>query len=123
MKAFPLQSENVASQLDITYSGVQILCRFFHLYRLTLDNRLENSWMENRGLYALYIPTTSRILVVVVNPFNNREIAIAQLERQFRDAVRNQSESDVDTSELACKVRMVKLKPECIAKYQLSWYQ
>lgn len=66
---------------------------------------LENSWMDNRGLFALYTPTTSRILVVVVNPFNNREVAVAQLERQFRDAVRNQSQSNVDTSELACKVR------------------
>jgi len=74
--------------------------------------------MDNRGLYALYTPTTSRILVVVVHPFNNREISIAQLERQFRDAVRNQSQSNVDTSELACKVRMVKLKPECIANHR-----
>ena len=78
--------------------------------------------MDNRGLYALYTPTTSRILVVVVNPFNNREIAIAQLKRQFRvgfcDAVRNQSQSNVDTSELACKVRMAIGKFECIAKYQ-----
>lgn len=53
----------------------------------------------------MYTPVISRILVVVVNPFNNREIAIAQLERQFRDAVRNQSQSNVDTSELTCKVR------------------
>lgn len=68
---------------------------------------LYHSWMENRGLYALYTPVISRILVVVVNPFNNREIAIAQLERQFRDAVRNQSQSNVDTSELTCKVEYV----------------
>lgn len=86
--------------------------------RLTLENRLENSWMDNRGLYALYTPTTSRIHVVVVNPFNNREIAIAQLERQFRDAVRNQSQSNADTSELACKVSVAKLKSECIVQYQ-----
>jgi hypothetical protein len=75
--------------------------------------------MDNRGLYALYTPTTSRILVVVVNPFNNREVAIAQLERQFRDAVRNQSQSNVDTSELTCKVRKDQIKSNCAL---LSWY-
>ncbi|KAG0596068.1 hypothetical protein M758_UG221700 [Ceratodon purpureus] len=68
---------------------------------------LYHSWMDNRGLYALYTPKTSRILVVVVNPFNNREVDIAQLERQFRDAVRNQSQSSLDTSELTCKVEYV----------------
>lgn len=118
LRLFHLGIENVASQLDLTYSGVRIMRPFSLLDCLTLEIFLENSWMDNRGLYALYTPTTSIILVVVVNPFNNREIAIAQLERQFRDAVRNQSQSNVDTSELACKVRMAELKSECITKYQ-----
>lgn len=60
--------------------------------------------MENRGVFAIYMPQASKIFVVVVNPFNNREVTIAQLERQFQDVLRTQGQSDGATSELICKV-------------------
>jgi DNA polymerase epsilon subunit 1 len=68
---------------------------FFFLY---------HSSMDNRGIYALYMPAATKALVVVVNPFNNREIAAAQLERQFQNAVRSQDQLKADNSEVSCKV-------------------
>jgi DNA polymerase epsilon subunit 1 len=68
---------------------------FFFLY---------HSSMDNRGIYALYMPAATKALVVVVNPFNNREIAAAQLERQFQNAVRSQDQPKADNSEVSCKV-------------------
>jgi len=68
---------------------------FFFLY---------HSSMDNRGIYALYMPAATKTLVVVVNPFNNREIAAAQLERQFQIAVRSQDQPKADNSEVSCKV-------------------
>jgi hypothetical protein len=62
------------------------------------------SSMDNRGIYALYMPAATKTLVVVVNPFNNREIAAAQLERQFQIAVRSQDQPKADNSEVSCKV-------------------
>lgn len=107
---FCFEKRNSSNQLHFMCSDFHLLHSSFHLELLTFGSCLKYSWMENRGLYALYTPVISRILVVVVNPFNNREIAIAQLERQFRDAVRNQSQSNIDTSELTCKVRTQLIK-------------
>uniref|UniRef100_A0ACD5XVC0 Uncharacterized protein n=1 Tax=Avena sativa TaxID=4498 RepID=A0ACD5XVC0_AVESA len=50
---------------------------FFYLY---------HSLSEGRAVYVMYFPTSSRIQAVVVNPFRNKELSPAYLEKQFRDA-------------------------------------
>eukprot|EP01018_Ginkgo_biloba_P017404 Gb_06608 [translate_table: standard] len=60
---------------------------FFYLY---------HSASEGRGLYALYTPASNTLLVVVVNPFQNRELSSALLEKQFREALRNNGTSNAD---------------------------
>ncbi|GLJ44675.1 hypothetical protein SUGI_0939260 [Cryptomeria japonica] len=61
---------------------------FFYLYQ---------SASEGRGLYALYTPASSTVSVVVVNPFQNRELSSGQLEKQFRDGLRHNGMSKGDT--------------------------
>lgn len=50
---------------------------FFYLY---------HSLSEGRAVYVMYFPTSFRIHAVVVNPFRNKELSPAFLEKQFRDA-------------------------------------
>ncbi|KAH7426493.1 hypothetical protein KP509_10G003400 [Ceratopteris richardii] len=50
---------------------------FFYLY---------HSASDTRGLYALYTPCSSMLIIIVVNPFNNKEVSTVQLEKHFRDA-------------------------------------
>ncbi|KAH7671411.1 DNA polymerase epsilon subunit 1 protein [Dioscorea alata] len=50
---------------------------FFYLY---------HSLSDGRALYAIYFPVSCTVLVVVVNPFQNRELSSSLLERQFREA-------------------------------------
>jgi hypothetical protein len=47
---------------------------------------LISSLSEGRAVYVMYFPTSSRIHAVVVNPFRNKELSPAFLEKQFRDA-------------------------------------
>ncbi len=75
-----------------------------------VEQNLGCSSMDNRGIYALYMPAATKALVVVVNPFNNREIAAAQLERQFQNAVRSQDQLKADNSEVSCKVSCFTLR-------------
>ncbi|KAJ7294671.1 hypothetical protein O6H91_Y241800 [Diphasiastrum complanatum] len=49
---------------------------------------LYHSCSDTRGMYALYAPIANTVLVIVVNPFSNKEISSAQLERNFRDSLR-----------------------------------
>ncbi|MQL76823.1 hypothetical protein Taro_009221 [Colocasia esculenta] len=50
---------------------------FFYLY---------NSLSEGRGIYAIYFSASGTISVLVVNPFQNRELSSSLLDRQFREA-------------------------------------
>ncbi|XP_057955577.1 DNA polymerase epsilon catalytic subunit A-like [Malania oleifera] len=50
---------------------------FFYLY---------HSISEGRAIYVGYFPASRTIYVVVVNPFQNKELSISILERQFREA-------------------------------------
>lgn len=61
---------------------------FFHLQYLEIFNThfFNCSICEGRALYAGYFPSWRVILVVVVNPFQNRDLSTSFLERQFRDA-------------------------------------
>jgi hypothetical protein len=61
---------------------------FFYLY---------HSVSEGRGLFALHIPASNMVSVVVVNPFQNRELSSGQIEKQFREGLRCSGASNVDT--------------------------
>ncbi|OVA03605.1 DNA-directed DNA polymerase [Macleaya cordata] len=50
---------------------------FFYLY---------HSISEARAIYATYFPASGTIVVVVVNPFQNKELSPSILEKQFREA-------------------------------------
>ncbi|XP_020527261.1 DNA polymerase epsilon catalytic subunit A [Amborella trichopoda] len=50
---------------------------FFYLY---------HSMSEARAMYVVYTPASSNIHVVVVNPFQNKELSSNLLEKQFREA-------------------------------------
>ncbi|URE33478.1 DNA polymerase [Musa troglodytarum] len=50
---------------------------YFYLY---------HSISEGRAIYVIYFPTSWTISVVVVNPFQNKELSSAILEKQFREA-------------------------------------
>eukprot|EP00250_Pteridium_aquilinum_P003833 c14110_g1_i1 orf=789-5363(-) len=71
---------------------------FLYLYHSTSDAR---------GLYALYTPSASILLVIIVNPFNNKEVSIGQLEKHFRDAARSNTTNGRDTLDLVFKVEYV----------------
>ncbi|BBN04847.1 DNA polymerase epsilon subunit 1 [Marchantia polymorpha subsp. ruderalis] len=62
------------------------------------------SCMNTRGLYTLYTPAAEKILVVVVNPRNNKEVSSVQLEKQFRDAASNSGLSNLEVSTWTVKV-------------------
>ncbi|KAJ0973454.1 hypothetical protein J5N97_021413 [Dioscorea zingiberensis] len=47
---------------------------FFYLY---------HSFSDGRALYALYFPVSWTVFVVVVNPFQNKELSSSLLERQY----------------------------------------
>ncbi|XP_058067456.1 DNA polymerase epsilon catalytic subunit A-like isoform X2 [Magnolia sinica] len=50
---------------------------FFYLY---------HSGTDGRAVYVVYFPTSGTIFVVVVNPFQNKELSPSLLEKQFREA-------------------------------------
>lgn len=61
---------------------------FFYLY---------HSASEGRGLFALHIPASNMVSVIVVNPFQNRELSSGQIEKQFREGLRGSGTSNMDT--------------------------
>lgn len=48
---------------------------FMKLLNIVEQNLSCNS-MDNRGIYVLYMPPTTKTIVMVVNPFNNHEIIV-----------------------------------------------
>eukprot|EP00268_Persea_americana_P026628 TRINITY_DN2608_c0_g1_i2.p1 TRINITY_DN2608_c0_g1~~TRINITY_DN2608_c0_g1_i2.p1 ORF type:complete len:2201 (+),score=389.42 TRINITY_DN2608_c0_g1_i2:181-6783(+) len=50
---------------------------FFYMY---------HSISEGRAIYVVYFPSSYTIFVLVVNPFQNRELSFSLLEKQFREA-------------------------------------
>ncbi|KAF3780559.1 DNA polymerase epsilon catalytic subunit A [Nymphaea thermarum] len=50
---------------------------FFYFY---------HSMSEGRGIFVIYIPASSSISVVVLNPYQNKELSMTLLEKQFREA-------------------------------------
>ncbi|XP_020973385.1 DNA polymerase epsilon catalytic subunit A isoform X2 [Arachis ipaensis] len=58
-------------------SYLEQLISFFYLY---------HSISEGRAIYVGYFPASKAITVVVVNPYQNKDLSLAYLERQFHDA-------------------------------------
>ncbi|KAG8371187.1 hypothetical protein BUALT_Bualt13G0060900 [Buddleja alternifolia] len=62
---------------------------FFYLYHsmyLMLDILIFFSISDGRAMYVAYFPASSQISVVVVSPFQSKELSPQMLERQFREA-------------------------------------
>nr|CAD1820134.1 unnamed protein product [Ananas comosus var. bracteatus] len=59
------------------YSYLEHAISFFYLYHSSSDGR---------AIYVLYFPVTLTIYAVVINPFQNKELSSALLEKQFREA-------------------------------------
>lgn len=59
---------------------------------------LISSLSEGRAVYVMYCPTSFRIHAVVVNPFRNKELSPAFLEKQFRDASQDSPPQDSQLS-------------------------
>jgi hypothetical protein len=69
-----------------------------HLYgQKHVSGLYHTSASEGRGLFALHIPASNMVSVVVVNPFQNRELSSGQIEKQFREGLRCSGASNVDT--------------------------
>ncbi|KAI3992350.1 hypothetical protein MKX01_030071 [Papaver californicum] len=72
---------------------------YFYLY---------HSISEARAIYATYFPASSTIIVVVVNPFQNKELTTSILEKQFREACQALSvEPSLSGKRCTCKVEYV----------------
>ncbi|GAB4856745.1 hypothetical protein Ancab_014659 [Ancistrocladus abbreviatus] len=72
---------------------------FFYLY---------HSISEGRAVYVGYFPTSKMITVVVVNPYQNKELSPSIVEKQYREACQALSiEPPISGSSITCKVEYV----------------
>lgn len=72
---------------------------FFYLY---------HSMSDGRAIYVVYIPASSTIFVVVVNPFQNKELSPSLLEKQFWEACQALSlDPPMQRNEIIFKVEYV----------------
>ncbi|CAN6479373.1 unnamed protein product [Victoria cruziana] len=72
---------------------------FFYLY---------HSLSEGRGVFVTYIPASSAVSVVVLNPYQNKELSLSLLERQFREACQALTvDPNLQTSSVFIKVDYV----------------
>ncbi|KAK1323653.1 DNA polymerase epsilon catalytic subunit A [Acorus calamus] len=69
---------------------------FFYLY---------HSFSEGRGIHVIYFPVSSTVNVLVVNPFQNKELSPSILEKQFREACESlSSEFSFQANKISFKV-------------------
>ncbi|XP_020701921.2 DNA polymerase epsilon catalytic subunit A isoform X1 [Dendrobium catenatum] len=81
-------------------SYLEQIISFFYLY---------HSLSEGRAIYVLYFQVSGTISVVIVNPFQNKELSSSLLEKQFREACQAMSlESHVQASHASAKVEYVR---------------
>lgn len=72
---------------------------FFYLY---------HSISEARAIYVGYFPSSKTIFVVVVNPFQNKELSVQVLERLFREACQALSiQVPISREEISFKIEYV----------------
>ena len=65
------------------------LLQFFFLKMLGTSNTVHPinfSLSEGRAIFVVYFPASKTIYVVVVNPYQNKDLSPSFLEKQFRDA-------------------------------------
>lgn len=69
----------------IAYSGALFLKMFSSFFASDCSSS------DGRAMYVLYLSTPGIISVVVVNPFQNKELTSSLLEKLFREACRASS--------------------------------
>lgn len=55
-------------------------------YNVNVINVSISEGSEGRAIYAVYFPASRTITVVVVNPYQNKDLSPSFLEKQFREA-------------------------------------
>jgi hypothetical protein len=68
-----------------------------------VEQNLSCDSMDNRGIYVIYMPTTTKTIVMMANPFNNHEIIVTRLECQFQNVVCNQDQPNIDIMKFFAK--------------------
>ncbi|GAB2214864.1 hypothetical protein Drorol1_Dr00019229 [Drosera rotundifolia] len=72
---------------------------FFYLY---------HSISEGRAIYVVFFPASKMISVVVVNPYQNKELSSSIIEKQYREACQTSSvDPPVSRHSIVCKVDYV----------------
>lgn len=88
---------------------------FYSVHYLFLINKLwytdtvylvNFSISEGRAIFVLYFPSSRTISVVVVNPYQNKDLSPSFLEKQFRDACQALSVQPPPRSEFVFKVSL-----------------
>lgn len=73
---------------------------------------------EARAIYVVYFPSSRTIFVVVVNPFQNKELSVQVLERLFREACQALSiQVPISREEISFKV--ILLVSSCLHAFVL----
>lgn len=84
------QNAEIASSLCYIKTDIYFSVRFV-LYCNAKINSANNfpstfSISEGRAIFVTFFPSTRSIFVVVVNPYQNKDLSSTFLERQFREA-------------------------------------
>ncbi|EMS53029.1 DNA polymerase epsilon catalytic subunit A [Triticum urartu] len=80
------EKRNIQDGWDLAELQMKTTAEFSYLEQTVSFFYLYNSVSEGRAVYVMYFPTSLRVHAVVINPFRNKELSPAFLEKQFRDA-------------------------------------
>lgn len=64
------------------------------------------SFSDARGVYVVYFPLSNSISITVVNPFQNKELSVSLLDKQFHDACQSLSVDLLTGSRVLPKVQL-----------------
>ncbi|KAH7542023.1 hypothetical protein FEM48_Zijuj02G0029500 [Ziziphus jujuba var. spinosa] len=87
---------------------------FFYLY---------HSISEGRAIFIVYFPASRTIAVVVVNPYQNKDLSLSFLERQFREACQVLSIEPPPRNEIIFRVDYVGLVKDAEMMVQRAIYE
>ncbi|CAM8878713.1 unnamed protein product [Rhodiola kirilowii] len=94
--SWSLSELNMKTTTECSYLENSI--SYFYLY---------HSISEGRGIYVCYFPASRTVTVEVINPYQNKELTPALLERQFREACKALSLNPPSKSDIIFKVDYV----------------
>ncbi|VAH03415.1 unnamed protein product [Triticum turgidum subsp. durum] len=80
------EKRNIQDGWDLAELQMKTTAEFSYLEQTVSFFYLYHSVSEGRAVYVMYFPTSLRVHAVVINPFRNKELSPAFLEKQFRDA-------------------------------------